>query len=84
MNTPYNPQAVNPPPTQTADPLLYRMLIGGLLITILLAVVAIFTLAFTAKTIPEGLIAIGSAAVAGLVGLLVPSPTSSRSTYGNQ
>jgi hypothetical protein len=69
------PLAVEPVPDQSTDPFLYRLLIAGLVSAILLVIVGVFVLAFYARPIPEGMIAIGSAAVGGLVGLLVPSPT---------
>jgi small-conductance mechanosensitive channel len=67
-------KSVEPAPNQSVDPLLYRLLVGGLVAVILLVVAFVFVLALYSKVIPEGLIAIGSAAVGGLVGLLVPSP----------
>jgi hypothetical protein len=72
---PFEPQpAVEPVPDQQTDPLLYRLVVGGLVAAILLVVVGVFVLAFYQRPIPDGMIAIGSAAVGGLVGLLVPSP----------
>lgn len=40
----------------------------------LAVVIGALVLAFNGKTIPDALIAIGSAAVTGLLGLLAPSP----------
>ena len=70
------PMAVEPIPDQRADPIFYRALIFGLVSTVLITVLGIIALAVLGRGIPEGLVAIGSAAVGGLVGLLVPSPVS--------
>lgn len=67
-------RSVAPVPEQTEDFLLYRLLVGGLVAMGLVVIVGGLVLAGLGKAIPEGLIAIGSAAVGGLVGLLVPSP----------
>jgi len=68
------PTAIDPPPEQSQDMFLYRLLVGGLVAAVILTIAGIFTLALLARTIPEGLVALGSAAVGGLVGLLVPAP----------
>ncbi len=64
-------------PLQT-DPWIYRLVVGFLGITLILTVIGGFTLVLTGQTqpVPEGLIAIGSAAVGALAGLLAPSPVS--------
>lgn len=72
------PAYMLPLPAPDQDQFLYRLLIGGLIAAILLVVIGTFVLAYSFKPIPEGMIAIGSAAVGGLVGLLVPSPVTSR------
>jgi len=76
MNPPNEPATMLPMPAPEQDQFLYRLLIGGLITAILLVIAGTFVLAFFGKPIPEGLIAIGSAAVGGLVGLLIPSPVS--------
>jgi hypothetical protein len=68
------PYSVTPPPDQPDDPLLYRVLVWGLVGCVAVTIAAIFALAVLQRPIPEGLVAIGSACVGGLVGLLVPSP----------
>ncbi len=58
-----------------SDRWIFRLVVGFLGITVLLTVVGGFYLSIkTAATIPEGLIALGSAAVGALAGLLAPSP----------
>jgi len=62
------------PPLQS-DRWIFRLVVGFLGITVLLTVIGGFYLSIkTAATIPEGLIALGSAAVGALAGLLAPSP----------
>jgi hypothetical protein len=61
-------------PLQT-DRLIYRMVVGFLGSAVVLTIIGGFYLSIkTAATIPEGLIALGSAAVGALAGLLAPSP----------
>ena len=51
------------------------MVIGVLGLAVLAVVIGGIILAVTTgKDVPQGILAIGSAAVGGLVGLLVPSP----------
>lgn len=69
-----DPMAVEPAPDQQVDPLLYRLLVGGLVAAIILVISGAIALAWVGKVLPEGVIALGGAAVGGLVGLLVPSP----------
>lgn len=66
---------VEPAPDQRVDPFLYRLLVGGLVAAILLVIGGAIALAWAGKVLPDGIIALGGAAVGGLVGLLVPSPT---------
>jgi len=66
---PVKPQAV---PQFTTDPWIYRIVVGVLGIAVVATVIGGL---FTAN-MPQGVLAIGSAAVGGLVGLLVPSPVS--------
>lgn len=61
-------------PLQT-DRLIYRLVVGALGLTILLSLIGLFIMAFYEKSIPEGAIALGSAAVGALAGLLAPSPS---------
>jgi hypothetical protein len=58
-----------------SDRWIYRLVVACLGLTVLLTVLGGFYLSIkTAATIPEGLIALGSAAVGALAGLLAPSP----------
>ncbi len=58
------------------DPWVYRIVVLSLGLTVLGTVGGGFLLAFkVGASIPEGLIALGSAAVGALAGLLAPSPT---------
>lgn len=60
-----------------SDRWIYRLVVSFLGFAVILTIVGGFILSFkTAATIPEGLIALGSAAVGALAGLLAPSPTS--------
>lgn len=62
-------------PQYTTDPWIYRMVVGVLGLAVLAVVIGGIILAITSgKDVPQGILAIGSAAVGGLVGLLVPSP----------
>jgi len=67
-------RAVAPVPDQQNDPLFYRVLIFGLVTAVLLVIGGAVALAFFDKVLPDGIIALGGAAVGGLVGLMVPSP----------
>jgi hypothetical protein len=69
------PTAVEPVPDQQTDPVLYRLLIAGLVAAVLITIAGIIALAVLQRPVPEGLVAIGSACAGGLVGLLVPAPT---------
>jgi hypothetical protein len=55
------------------DVWLYRMIIAALGLTLVASVVGAITLAMTGQSTPELLVALGSAAVGGLAGFLVPS-----------
>ncbi len=58
-----------------SDRWIYRLVVVCLGASVLLTIVGGFYLSIkTAATIPEGLIALGSAAVGALAGLLAPSP----------
>ncbi len=60
-------------PQYSADPWIYRMIVGVLGLVMLAVVIGGL---LSVKDMPQGILAIGSAAVGGLVGLLVPSPVS--------
>ena len=60
---------------------IYRMVVGVLGLTVLITVVGMICLSamsskIWAYTIPDALVALGSAAVGALAGLLAPSPSS--------
>ncbi|MCY1074290.1 hypothetical protein [Archangium lansingense] len=57
-----------------SDRWLYRWVIWFLGVTVVLAVICLALLAGLGKEIPQGLVALGSAAAGGLAGLLAPSP----------
>ena len=59
----------------TWDVWIYRMVVLALGLTVLLALIGAVVLAILGKTTPEILIALGSAAVGALAGLLAPSPS---------
>jgi hypothetical protein len=58
------------------DKWIYRMVVGFLGLVVVLTVVGGFIIVLTGNSasIPEGIIAIGSAAIGALAGLLAPSP----------
>jgi hypothetical protein len=62
-------------PLQT-DVWIYRMVIGALGLAVLFCVIGAFILAGMGKPIPDVIVALGSAALGALAGLLAPSPTS--------
>jgi hypothetical protein len=57
-----------------SDAWVYRLVVGALGLAALLAVGGTVLLAFSGKAVPEALVAIASAAVGALAGLLAPSP----------
>jgi hypothetical protein len=65
---------VEPVPSQQVDPWLYRLVILFLGAAMLIAIIMIGVLSFMGKTGSDLLIAVPAAVVAGLVGMLVPSP----------
>ena len=67
-------RSVEPLPTQQVDPLLYRMVVGFLGAAMLLAIVLVGLLSYQGKPGSDLLIAVPSAVVGGLIGMLVPSP----------
>jgi len=58
---------------QGKDVWLYRMIVATLGITVVASVVGAITLAMTGGNTPEVLVALGSAAIGGLAGFLVPT-----------
>ena len=56
------------------DVLLYRMVVAVLGLTVVASVVGAIALAMTRQSTPDVLVALGSAAIGGLAGLLTPSP----------
>lgn len=58
---------------QQKDAWLYRMIIAALGLTLVTSVIGAITLAMTGQSTPELLVALGSAAIGGLAGFLVPS-----------
>jgi len=66
-----------------SDVWIYRVVVSGLVLTVLIALVgAVILAAMSSKdwayAIPDVLVALGSAAVGALAGLLAPSPVSRR------
>jgi hypothetical protein len=58
-----------------SDPWIYRSIVGILgLISLMVVIGALVLMMSSGKDIPQGILALGSAAVGGLVGVLVPSP----------
>jgi hypothetical protein len=68
--------AVMATPAYYGDRMLYRIAVLVLGSLALLAALGSLILAYVGKTIPEGLVALGSAAGGALVGLFAPSPAS--------
>jgi hypothetical protein len=62
-------------PLQT-DVWIYRMVVGALGLTVLLAIIGSVGLVALGRQTPEAVVALGSAAVGALAGLLAPSPSS--------
>ena len=56
------------------DTLVYRITVGALGLAVIITLVGSIILVFYNKATPEILVAIGSAAVGALAGLLAPSP----------
>lgn len=56
------------------DVWIYRMVVGSLALVALVTVLGGIVLAFTGREIPAAVIALGSAAIGALAGLLAPSP----------
>ena len=60
-------------PLQT-DKLIYRIVVISLGLSVLISIIGILIMSYNSKLIPEGVVALGSAAVGALAGLLAPSP----------
>ncbi len=60
-------------PLQT-DKWIYRMVVISLGLTVLISIVGLLIMSFYGKLLPEGVVALGSAAVGALAGLLAPQP----------
>ena len=56
------------------DKWLYRMVVAVLGLTVVSSVVGTLALAMAGQSTPEVIVALGSAAIGGLAGLLAPSP----------
>ncbi len=59
---------------QIPDTTIYRMVVGALGITVIIAILGSIVLVAIGKTTPDAAVALGSAAVGALAGLLAPSP----------
>jgi len=64
--------SVAPAPEQSADPLLYRMVVGALALVVLATVIGGLVLAGFGVAVPDGLVAVGAGAGGALGGMLVP------------
>jgi hypothetical protein len=61
----------------STDPWIYRVVVGVLGLTVLVVVIGgILFGILVGRDMPQGVLALGSTAIGGLVGLLVPSPLS--------
>jgi hypothetical protein len=71
--------ATQPVPEYESDPVVYRIIVGvpGALVLIV-ALGAFALMIFDGKDIPQGILVLGSAAVGGLVGVLIPSPMAKK------
>jgi hypothetical protein len=62
------------PAAMQSDPWIWRMGILALLLGIVISAASLAILSLNDKTTPEGLLSIGTACIAAIAGLLVPSP----------
>lgn len=62
---------------QIPDTMIYRMVVGALGLAVLIAILGSIVLVAFNKTAPDATVAMGSAAVGALAGLLAPSPRQS-------
>ena len=53
---------------------LYRIVVMALGFTVVISMVGAIVLTMSGKATPEAIVALGSAAIGGLAGLLAPSP----------
>lgn len=53
---------------------LYRLVVAVLGLTVVVSITGAIVLALSGQSTPEVLVALGSAAIGGLAGLLAPSP----------
>jgi hypothetical protein len=60
--------------TQKKDIWIYRIVVTVLGLTVMASVIGTIALTMTGLPTPELLVALGSAAIGGLAGLLAPSP----------
>lgn len=60
------------------DVWVYRMVVAALSLAVLASLIGAIILAIEGRSTPELLVALGSAAVGGLAGLLAPSPLNRR------
>ena len=60
------------------DVWVYRMVVAALGLAVLASLIGAIILATEGRSTPELLVALGSAAVGGLAGLLAPSPLNRR------
>lgn len=77
MSEDYTYEPVKPaalPAAVEQDVWLYRLLVGALALVSVLSVIGGIVLAGLGKELPTAVVALGSAAIAGMVGLLAPSP----------
>ena len=56
------------------DKWVYRIVVGVLGLTVVSSIVGTIVLAMADRSTPEVIVALGSAAIGGLAGLLAPSP----------
>ena len=67
-------KTVEPVPSQSVDPLLYRMVVGALALALLFTILGGLILAALGVEVSAAIIAIGAASGGALGGLLAPSP----------
>ena len=58
----------------TKDKWIYRIVVGVLGLTVVSSILGTIALAMADRSTPEVIVALGSAAIGGLAGLLAPSP----------
>lgn len=66
-------------PAYVGDRIIYRVVVITLALIVVTAAVGAIFLEWNGKNIPESLIALGSAAIGALAGLLAPSPVRQES-----